>query len=53
MTAPDRPGAVSWDRPADFVDDPERPLLVPSPVAAERRGGESLTAQARLDQREA
>lgn len=47
-------GPTDWTNAADFVDDasaPERPILVASPVAAERKGGKSLVRQARLDDR--
>ncbi len=45
-------GPSDWSSPADYIDDPDsdRPLLVPSPVAAERRDGRSLTAQDRINQ---
>jgi hypothetical protein len=48
-------GPTDWSASVDFVDDPdagERPLVVESPVAAERRGGKSLRGQAELDQRQ-
>lgn len=49
------PGPTDWSARADFVDDPDAgpdPLVVESPVAAERRGGKSLAAEADLDRRQ-
>lgn len=46
-------GPTDWTSRDDFVDDPDapqRPLLVASPIAAERKGGQSLARQARLDE---
>lgn len=48
-------GPMDWSSPDDYVEDPDaptRPLLVASPIAAERRGGRSLARQERLDRRQ-
>lgn len=47
-------GPYDWSSEDDFIDDPdapERPLVVESPIANERRGGDSLRRQADLDRR--
>jgi hypothetical protein len=47
-------GPTDWSSPDDYVEDPDaptRPLLVASPIAAERKGGKSLARQATLDRR--
>jgi hypothetical protein len=48
-------GPTDWSSADDFVDDPDAgpsPLVVESPVAAERRGGRSLRRQADIDERQ-